>query len=642
MVGVFVFEATTWPVRGWARASIALVAVSFLAICLAPHLGRLSDPSLFSDDVGRIAQLQTMPIRTLLFRPFNEHVAPVFELVSWVTWQLAGRRLTHAPAAFTAAALVPFLLCLVALGSLVRRESGSATAALAAVAAFSLSTVHVEAAWWYSASSFTWALLGTLLAWLCVLRSLGLKSDARPVGSIGWWMAAALAALVAPACSAIGLLAGPVAALRGVQDSQGPGRRRAFAAGMIPLAGTILYLILASQVRYHAILTQSVERNLDIRTAVLCTLRAPFDVLASGLLGLENADRWLGGGTDLVLGALLLVGTLAWGLRSPLRPLLLGGLALMLGGYGLTYSVRNFFGPHWLMEVQRYHLFPQLGFVLVLVGVSLPWLARFDARQRSALLFATVLASLLLVAHRPMMRLRARAYRFPDQARTLKALERLEGLCREHRITRGQALAALDPIRPRWFPHDSNALTMLAESVPTPGLPDDRVRPRLLAALSLAEREALCGGMAAAPYLRPASESSETGAMSVGRFVGALGNCQVGPGDRYLARGPAYLEFQMNDSTHRDHDSIADPRMLCIPGFDPEGKLEVWWTGEGARWSETRSLRWQPVSEGPTGQWAIPLDRLPHWSPSRADRIRLVVRSVGTVAVKAPRLLRCR
>ena len=572
-------EVATRPVRGRGRASMALMIVSFLAICLSPHFGRLSEPSLFSDDVTRVEHLQTMPLGNMLFRPFNEHVAPVFELVSWVTWQLAGRRLTHAPAAFTAAALVPFLLCLAALASLVRRESGSATAALAAVAVFSLSAVHIEAVWWYSASSFTWALLGTLIAWLCVLRSLGPKNQAHPAGAKGWWVAAALAALVAPACSAIGLLAGPVAALRAVQGSRGRGWRRACAAGLIPLTGTVLYLVLASQVRYHSILTQSVDRNLDIGTGLLCTLRAPIDVLASGLIGLENADRSLGGGLDLVLGALLLMSTFAWGLRSPLRPLLLGGLALILGGYGLTYSVRNFFGPHWLMEVQRYHLFPQLGFVLVLVGVSRPLLARFDARPRSALLVAMVLASLLLVAHRPMMRLRARAYRFPDQARTLKALERLNRLCREHRITREQALAALDPIRTRWFPHDSNALRMLATSVPTPGLADDRVRPTLLAALSLSEREALCGGMAASPYLRPASESSRADAKAVGRFLGALGECRVGPGDRFLARGPAHLEFQMSDSAHQD--SIADARMLCVPGFDPEGKLEVWWTGDG-------------------------------------------------------------
>jgi hypothetical protein len=636
MVGAL--EVATRPVRGRGGVAFALMVVSFLAICLSPHLGRLAEPSLFSDDVTRIEHLQAMPLVTMLFRPFNEHVAPVFELVSWVTWQLAGRRLTHAPAAFTAAALVPFLLCLAALASLVRRESGSVTAALAAVAMYSLSPVHVEAAWWYSASSFTWALLGTLLAWLFVLRSLSPMSQAHPAGANGWSMAAALAALLAPACSAVGLLAGPVAALRAVQGSRGRGWRRACAAGLVPLAGTFLYLALASQVRYQAILTRSVDRNLDIGTGLLSTLRAPIDVLASGLIGLENTDRWLGGGLDLVLGALLLAGTLVSALRSPLRPLLLGGLALILAGYGLTYSVRNFFGPHWLMEVQRYHLFPQLGFVLVLVGVSRPLLARFDARPRSALLAALVLASLLLVAHRPMMRMRARAYRFPDQACTLKALERLNRLCREQHITREQALAALDPIRTRWFPHDSNALRMLADSVPASGLADDRVRPTLLAALSLSEREALCGGMAASPYLQPASESSRADAKAIGRFVGALGECRVGPGDRFLARGPAHLEFQMRDSAQQD--SIADARMLCVPGFDPEGKLEVWWTGDGARWSETRSVRWQPASGGPTGQWAVPLESLPHWSASRATRIRVVVRSAGTIALEAPRLLR--
>jgi hypothetical protein len=94
----------------------------------------------------------------------------------------------------------------------------------------------------------------------------------------------------------------------------------------------------------------------------------------------------------------------------------------------------------------------------------------------------------------------------------------------------------------------------------------------------------------------------------------------------------------MSDSRHPG--SIADARTICLPGFDPEGKLEVWWTDEDAKWSEARSVRWQPPSEGPTGQWALPLDRLPHWSPSRASRIRVIVRSEGPVAIQAPRLLR--
>ena len=94
----------------------------------------------------------------------------------------------------------------------------------------------------------------------------------------------------------------------------------------------------------------------------------------------------------------------------------------------------------------------------------------------------------------------------------------------------------------------------------------------------------------------------------------------------------------MSDSTHRQ-DSIADARMLCVPGFDPEGKIEVWWTGEGARWSETRSVHGNRSPKGRRGSGLIPLDRLPHWSPSRAGRIRVVVRSVGTVAVRAPPVL---
>jgi hypothetical protein len=396
--------------------------------------------------------------------------------------------------------------------------------------------------------------------------------------------------------------------------------------------------MMASHVQYHAILAQSVDRNADLRTGLICTLRAPIDVLVAGLFGLDNADQWLGGGPDLVLGILLVIGTSARGLEHPLRPLLWGGLALMVGGYGMTFSVRNAFGPHWLMEVQRYHLFPQLGFVLVLTGISRPWVERFDRRPRSSLLVATVLAVLLLVAHRPILGMRARVYRFPDQARTLKALERLEDLCREHRITRAQVLAAFDPIGTHWFHQDSTVLIMLADSVRSSDLPDDRVRPTLLSALCLSDREALCGGMDVSAYLRPAGEPPNSAdPLAVGQLVGAFGVSPVGPGKWYLARGPACLEFQMNDTAHPD--SVAGAHMLWVPVRGPKARIELWWTGEGIEWSETRSVHWRPVS-GPTGPWAVPLDRLPHWSPLRAAHIRVVVRSVAPVAVEAPRFLR--
>src|SRR5947209_1948665 len=109
---------------------VGALAVAFIVVCLAPHLDRLTHPSLYADDVVRVAQLQANPLGALLFRPFNEHVAPCFEAVSWLTWALAGRRLTAAPRAFTLAAFVPFGLASALLGRLVRREVGSTTAAL--------------------------------------------------------------------------------------------------------------------------------------------------------------------------------------------------------------------------------------------------------------------------------------------------------------------------------------------------------------------------------------------------------------------------------------------------------------------------------------------------------------------------------
>src|SRR4051812_41814880 len=111
------------------KAMTRLVATLCVVACLAPHLGRLRHPSLYTDDVVRIAALQAVPFPRLLFLPFNEHMAPVFEVVSWIAWRLAGGRLAQAPLALTVASYVPFLLNLGLLGWLVRRETGSTATA---------------------------------------------------------------------------------------------------------------------------------------------------------------------------------------------------------------------------------------------------------------------------------------------------------------------------------------------------------------------------------------------------------------------------------------------------------------------------------------------------------------------------------
>jgi hypothetical protein len=620
--------------HGAPDAAVALLAMAFVTLCSLPHAARLFHPSLFSDDVIRIADLQTKPLLALLLRPFNEHVAPVFELVSWTTWQLAGRLLSNAAVAFTMASILPFLLCMPALGELVRRESRSLTTGLCATAVFCLSAVHSEAVWWYSASSFAWALLGALVTWLCVLRAL--PEGSAPDRATGWWIGTVLAAATAPACSAIGLLAGPLGALRAAPVPGLQGRRRLVV--LIPLAGTVLYLVIAGGSRYGLMLCSSVQKSSNSVQGLLCCLRAPADVLVPGLIGLGNADRWLGGGQDLVLSALMLVGCLIWARRRPGRPLVLGGLAAVLGGYGMTYGVRNVFGTHWLMEVQRYHLFPQFGFVLIMASLARPWLERFDARPRSSLLFATAFALVLLLINRPLLSARVRAYKFPDQPRTLRALDRLDQVCRDHGIMRDQALLALGPVRPRWFPHDSNALAMLADSVKTPSLSANQALSALMTALSVFEREALCGGMDASAFLQPSGQARGADTTGGCRLVGGSGFSPLGPGRWLAVRSPAYLEFELDDPANRS--GFGPARWLCVPGSESAERVEVWWTGRKGFWSEARSVHWGPVPEGASTERGVPLGRLPHWSQAQFTQIRVLVRSDHPVTLETPRVLR--
>ena len=199
---------------------------------------------------------------------------------------------------------------------------------------------------------------------------------------------------------------------------------------------------------------------------------------------------------------------------------------------------------------------------------------------------------------------------------------------------RTQVLAHLDPICPRWVPPTSNALELLPESVPTPGLADALVRPTLLAAMNPEEREALCANLDATLLRVPGDRYPGLSAPIEAHLAAAYSVQPAGAEGSYVTGNwPSYLEYRLGP----DADNA---RALCLSGDAGGRRWEIEWADATGDWSANRSIWWRPEPSTPGGDWAIPLDRLPHWRPGHVRRLRVIFHEKGPVAVGQPRLLR--
>lgn len=597
------------------RVMRVALGVFCVAICFVPFLSRLRWPSIYADDVVRLSQLQTETLGGMLFQPFNEHVAPLFQLVSWLTWQLAGRSLANLPLAFTLASFVPFLLTLGMLHKVMRRETGSDATAFACVALFALSWLAVETVYWYSASSFMWSLFLTLVAWS---GSSGTGARHRAT--------ALLSAACAPAFSMIGILAGPAAAVRALI---GDGSRRPLES-LAPLAGTVLFLAAYTMGQGGRVASASGPTSATAFVGLIEASRAPAASLLPAVFAIKTipTSGWTGPALSAAT-AVVAVGLLVRVIKErDERALIGGGLFLISGGYVLTFCARAGDPAVTLLETQRYHLFPMLG----LVFLAGSWLRRafaFESRRPElALLVSTAFTVLLLVIHQGEMNRRARFLRFPDQHATLAALDRLASSCARSGITRDQARVALDPVETAWTPVGYNIFNMLSGCARTSRVPDQVVKSAILATLSPSDRRSLCGGMDATPYLiaRKAVETGRSGRLT-SRF--RLRTTETG---QLVSDGwPSFLEYEM------DGDGASTSTLNLTVDSDTGGLLELWWRGEAERWSETRSIRLHPRSGG---DWNLALEKIPHWDPAGARRLRILFHDAGPVSSVAPRLIR--
>jgi hypothetical protein len=614
-------------------AARVVLGIALGLLWLKPWSDRLASPNIIGDDVPRIIDLQTLTLWERLTRPFNEHLAPLFELVTALTWDLAGRRLADAPIAFTLASYVPFLLSLGMLWLLLHREWGSPTAANVAVSLFAATPIYAECVFWFSASTFCWALLFTLIAlWFAGL--------ARDRGSARYWLGTSAACLIAPMGSSIGLLAGPLAVIR-AWPARRPSRPfRPEALALTPALGTLLFVAGASLFRYADAMSHSVRTWGDASNGLWCVGQAPLYLILTGYGRVRDAHHIVPPALSVVFFAagLVAVGLRAWRGDAAERRWLMIGTLMILAGYTLIYSFRTFMvGPDELVRVQRYHLFPCLGMVLLLTTCLAGPLRRLDSHLLKSLAVPIALTAALVAINSPLMTDRLNFYRLqPDQRPVLATLDRLSEIAQARGFGREQVLRALDPVEPRWTWQGWNILRVLPRVIVSdPRSPDDPlIRRTLLRDLTARERSLLFAATNVTAYLEPGTSWAGRAESRPGQLVGLLRVHPLDSSQHYRSDGwPSFIEFAFPPG-----DPL--PKALSLTGVPPGPTLELWWAGESSGWSAGRSVLIRVEQPGAgRADWVLPLDRLPHLDVREIRRLRIIVREPGPIAIGPPALL---
>jgi hypothetical protein len=617
----------------------------FVLIAVLPVIDRLRHPTLLGDDVTRVVDLIDHPLRQLLFRPFGEHVAPSFELVTWLTWQAIHHDIRLAPLGYTIASVLPWVLLLSAFGLWLKRETLSSTASLVAVALVAQSPLALDAMWWYSASWFNWAFLAVLLA----LLGAGLLKT-RPRGALALIVSGAA---LAPSFATVGLLAVPLVVVQTLFDAENSRRRKILGvlAAVIGLAAYLLVYELAGTGIFRTI-QHNKRGTIEPLAGLEYALSVPGQVLWPAMIGVRPSwtikawPSWLATGLGvLVLG---ITATLAlWHKARWNRRLVLVGAAMIYLGYMLTYSsrvcmVRQGFWtePQLLYEFAgRYHVLPLLGLAALLAAVlaSLSVVRRCDKSPVRSV-FVGILAGLLALAvNRPEQKSWRWMLGQPDQKATLAALYRVGEVARAEGISRDQLSRIFDSALRSWNgclrDHWAFPLTKLVVQAPEKtlvALPDDVARARLMSRLKPDEWLVIQAG--ACVSMNPARPDREAKGLATARLVVANHASEVIPGHYRWEHRPFYLEYEV--------DAPAEARFLELPGLAADQDLQIQWADELGRWRTLQYVCWlhDPVPKGPA---VIDVRRLANWPSGQVARFRVQLTSPGELTLQGdPRILR--
>jgi hypothetical protein len=396
-----------------------------------------------------------------LWQPMNDHAMPLCRLAAAVLMGLVPGQSAIPMAAHVQGPLA-VVLGMWLLYLFVRRELGHPFFALIAMTLWGVTTAYIEAVTWYSASFFILSLDTLLLALLSAQRWRRSRRGSHLVLCALWCS-------LAPGWFGGGILAGGWCALYLLPvcregPPQGPlaspSRRWRLRERLVsvlpaaaPLAGSALFLALSLPKTANRIFHaghyggKTVFEAFHPVDGVMNTIRTLADNQVLGALGIHRSAAFPWTMALAIVGCLVGIAVLWWRL-APQRRLLLLGLALIVASDILTYSAR----AEWNYERSvhnwtRYHLFPQLGLVLFVVG-GLPrfqrkWLVLSPSgalsRRQVACILVTIGAALAL--HLPRS-LGSHRY-FPEQIAVLTRVEQIDATCRAHGISDITARAAL-------------------------------------------------------------------------------------------------------------------------------------------------------------------------------------------------------
>jgi hypothetical protein len=425
-----------------------------------------------------------------LWDPANEHAMPLGRISTAVLATAAGWRPTVFLQLAGLQGPLALVLGMILVGIFVSRELGHSFYGLVAMALFGVSTVYQQAIYWYSAS-FSVLALDTFL--------LGLLAAQHTVRTNRIWPLAfcLLACALAPAWFASGILAGPMCALyllaHAVLGPAGAESRPALAYRLLstaaPILGTAAFLAVSLPLTADKIMhlhhygDKTAIEVFDPLDGLVSTCRSVVDNLALGVLGISEVmcpAPWVA----IPFSALFCLAAW-WTWWAPHKPLVVLGLGLVLTAYMLVYSARPARAgwPYehfmWHSNWSRYHLLPQLGLALFVVGGLPRWhtrvrldpaggLSRWQVCALVVLIGTLILIQLPrgILAHWTVSRseeAQSDAYSFPlprgylaewrdarihaEQVETMRRIEAVDALCREHHIDAAVARRVLGPIR---------------------------------------------------------------------------------------------------------------------------------------------------------------------------------------------------